>query len=64
MAIKTKTNRGAVKRFKKTSGGYKRKKAYLRHNMRKRKQDVKRVLRKKTMVSEADEPRVALMLGN
>ena len=45
--MKTKTHRGAAKRFKATGGGgFKRKRAFLRHGMRKRSQDVKRVLRK------------------
>ena len=52
-------------RFKMTGGGsYKRKRAFLRHGMRKRNQDVKRMLRKKTIVSEADTKSVALMLPN
>ena len=63
--MKIKTHRGAAKRFKKTGGGgYKRKRAFLRHGMRKRNQDVKRVLRKKTIVSEADTASVAFMLPN
>ena len=63
--MKIKTHRGAAKRFKKTGGGgYKRKRAFLRHGMRKRNQDVKRVLRKKTIVSEADTKSVAFMLPN
>ena len=63
--MKIKTHRGAAKRFKKTGGGgYKRKRAFLRHGMRKRNQDVKRVLRKKTIVSEADAKSVSLMLPN
>ena len=63
--MKIKTHRGAAKRFKKTGGGgYKRKRAFLRHGMRKRNQDVKRVLRKKTNVSEADTKSVAFMLPN
>lgn len=63
--MKKKTHRGAAKRFKKTgSGKYKRKHAYLRHGMRKRNQDVKRGLRKKTLVSEADKKSVDLMLTN
>ncbi|MEC9360774.1 MAG: 50S ribosomal protein L35 [SAR324 cluster bacterium] len=63
--MKMKTHRGAAKRFKKTGGGgYKRKRAYLRHGMRKRNQDVKRGLRKKAMVSEADCKSVELMLPN
>ncbi len=63
--MKMKTHRGAAKRFKKTGGGgYKRKKAFLRHGMRKRKQDVKRVLRQKSMISDADIKSVRLMLPN
>ena len=63
--MKIKTHRGAAKRFKKTGGGgYKRKRAFLRHGMRKRNQDVKRVLRKKTIVSAADTKSVSLMLPN
>ena len=63
--MKTKTHRGAAKRFKKTgSGKFKRKRAFLRHGMRKRSQDAKRVLRKKTQVSESDTPAIKLMLSN
>ena len=63
--MKQKRHRGAAKRFKKTgSGGYKRKHAYLRHGMRKRNQDVKRSLRKKTLVSDADKKSVDKMLSN
>jgi len=63
--MKQKTHRGAAKRFKKTgNGGYKRKHAYLRHGMRKRSQDVKRVLRKKTLVSGSDKKSVDKMLSN
>ena len=63
--MKTKTHRGAAKRFKKTgSGKFKRKHAYLRHGMRKRSQDAKRVLRKKTQVSGSDTPAINLMLPN
>ena len=63
--MKTKTHRGAAKRFKKTgSGKFKRKRAFLRHGMRKRSQDAKRVLRKKTLVTESDTPAINLMLPN
>lgn len=63
--MKSKTHRGAAKRFKKTgSGKFKRKRAFLRHGMRKRSQDAKRVLRKKTQVSESDTPAIILMLPN
>ena len=62
---KMKTKSGAAKRFKKTgSGKFKRKRAYLRHGMRKRSQDAKRVLRKKTQVSKSDTPAINLMLPN
>ena len=57
--MKMKTHRGAAKRFKKTGGGgYKRKRAFLRHGMRKRNQDTKRVLRKKAMVSANEKLKV------
>ena len=63
--MKMKTHRGAAKRFKKTGGGgYKRKRAFLRHGMRTRNQDPKRVLRKKAMVSAADSHSVDMMLPN
>ena len=62
--MKIKTHRGAAKRFKKTGAGFKRKRAYLRHGMRKRNQDTKRVLRQKTLVSEADIKSVEFMLPN
>ena len=63
--MKIKTHRGAAKRFKATGGGgFKRKRAFLRHGMRKRNQDVKRVLRKKTMVTKTNSKAVKLMLPN
>ena len=63
--MKMKTHRGAAKRFKKTgSGSYKRKRAFLRHGMRKRNQDTKRVLRKKGIVSASDSKSVDMMLPN
>jgi len=63
--MKIKTHRGAAKRFKKTgSGSYKRKRAFLRHGMRKRNQDTKRLLRKKTLVSVSDTKSVDMMLPN
>ena len=62
---KVKTNRAAAKRFKiRGSGKIKRKRAYLRHNLGKRDADTKRVLRKKTEVSKADEALVMRMLPN
>ena len=63
--MRIKTHRGAAKRFKKTgSGAYKRKRAFLRHGMRKRNQDTKRVLRKKGIVSASDSKSVDMMLPN
>ena len=62
--MKIKTHRGAAKRFKATGGGFKRKRAFLRHGMRKRNQNVKRILRKKTMVSDTNSKAVKLMLPN
>ncbi|WP_343192685.1 50S ribosomal protein L35 [Buchnera aphidicola (Taiwanaphis decaspermi)] len=52
---KIKTLSSALKRFKKTScGGFKRKKANLRHILTKKKTKRKRYLRKKTMVKKED----------
>ena len=63
--MKMKTHRGAAKRFRMTGGGkVKRKRAYLRHNMRKRSQDAKRVLRKKTHVTVEDMGLVKRLLPN
>ena len=62
--VKVKTNRSAAKRFKLRNGKVKRKKAYLRHNMRKRSNDAKRQLRLKGYVSEADKPSVMQLLPN
>ena len=63
--MKMKTHRGAAKRFRVTgSGKVKRKRAYLRHNMRKRSQDAKRVLRKKTHVTVEDMGLVKRLLPN
>ena len=63
--MKIKTHRGAAKRFKTTGGGgFKWKRAFVRLGMRKRNQDVKRVLRKKTMVSDTNSKAVKLMLPN
>lgn len=60
-----KTHKGAAKRFKmKSNGKIKRKKAYLQHGMRRRKSDVKRVLRAKGFVSDADSKSFSLLLPN
>jgi large subunit ribosomal protein L35 len=60
---KMKTHKGGAKRFKVTgSGKFKRKRAYLRHGMRKRTADAKRVLRQKTHVVDADQKLVEALL--
>ncbi|MBT6725486.1 MAG: 50S ribosomal protein L35 [Deltaproteobacteria bacterium] len=60
---KMKTHKGAAKRFRMTgSGKFKRKKAYLRHGMRKRSNDAKRSLRQKGYVEGSDHQSVAALL--
>lgn len=60
---KLKTHRGAAKRFKVTgSGKVKRKKAKLRHILTSKSQKLKRGLRKRGLVSDADTPAVLTML--
>ena len=61
---KMKSNRGAMKRFRKTaSGRIKRKHAFLRHILTKKGSARKRKLRKPGYVHEADEKRVRRMLS-
>jgi len=61
---KIKTDRGAAKRFKRTaSGGYKRKKAGLRHILTKKSTKRKRHLRAMGMVDSSDQMRVDRMLA-
>ncbi len=61
---KMKSNRGAMKRFRKTAGGrVKRKRAFLRHILTKKAAARKRKLRKPAYVSDADEKRVKRMLS-
>lgn len=58
-----KTNRGARKTFKETaSGGFKRKKAYRSHILTSKTTKRKRHLRKGTMVTDADAPKIKRML--
>lgn len=58
-----KSNRGAAKSFKKTgSGKIKRHKAYKSHILTSKSKKRKRNLRKATLVSPADTPRVKTML--
>ncbi|MFN2432236.1 MAG: 50S ribosomal protein L35 [Gemmatimonadota bacterium] len=61
---KMKSNRGAMKRFRKTgSGRVKRKHAFLRHILTKKGAARKRKLRKATYVHESDEKRVRKLLS-
>ena len=58
-----KSNRGAVKTFRKTaSGRFKRQKAYKSHILTSKTTKRKRNLRKATLVSKADEKRVSIMV--
>lgn len=60
---KIKTVRGAAKRFKKTGkGGFKHKKANLRHILTKKAPKRKRQLRQKAMVSKGDHGLVSACL--
>jgi len=60
---KLKTNRSAAKRFKITaSGRFKRKKAGMRHFMRRKKQSVKRNLRTRGYVDKTNAKFVANLL--
>ncbi len=60
---KMKTNRSAAKRFHFTATGkLKRKKAGLRHFMRRKSTRAKRNLRNRAYMSDADTPRVKLLL--
>lgn len=62
---KIKTRRAAAKRFKKTaSGKIKRHHAYRTHILTKMSPKRKRQLRKATLVSAADLPRVRRMIPN
>lgn len=61
---KMKSNRGAAKRFKKTSTGrIKRKQAFLRHILTKKTSKRKRQLRKAGYVHKADERRIRRLLS-
>ena len=60
---KMKSHRGAAKRFKKTgSGKISRQKANKQHILTKKTTKRKRSLRKDTLISAADSPRVRKML--
>ena len=61
---KMKSNRGAMKRFRKTaSGRVKRKNAFLRHILTKKATARKRKLRKAAYVHKADQKNVKRMLS-
>ncbi len=63
MRTKRKTHRGAAKRFKLTaSGKVKRHRAYASHILTKKTRKRKRKLRKSTLVSKADQARIAAIL--
>jgi large subunit ribosomal protein L35 len=63
--VKAKTNRSAAKRFHFTaSGKLKRKKAGLRHFMRRRPTKAKRNLRQRGYVDSTNMPRVLALLPN
>lgn len=58
-----KTRRAAAKRFKKTSSGkIKRRKAFASHILTKKSPKRKRALRKATLISASDMPRLSRML--
>ncbi len=60
---KLKTNRGAAKRFRRTkNGSFKRQKAYARHLKAVKSPKRLRNLRKATLVSPEETPRVKKML--
>ncbi|MCP4623055.1 MAG: 50S ribosomal protein L35 [bacterium] len=60
---KMKTNRGAAKRFRKTkSGKIKRSKANAGHFFTRKTRKRKRNLRQSTLISSADEKRVARLI--
>ena len=60
---KMKSHRGAAKRFKKTgSGKLRRRKAYASHLLGHKSSKRKRKLRKGTLVSAADQPRLRALL--
>lgn len=60
---KMKTNKSAAKRFSFTaSGKVKRKKAGMRHFMRRKKSSTKRNLRNRGYLDKADVPRIKVLL--
>lgn len=61
---KLKTNKGAVKRFRKTASGYKFKRANRNHILTKVSQKCKRHARANRLVNESDTLSVARMLND
>ena len=59
---KMKTNRGAAKRFKRTTGGFKRAQSYRRHILTKKSTKRKRQLRRSDMIHVSDVHMVRRML--
>lgn len=59
---KLKTNRGAVKRFKRTAKGFKHAQSFKRHILTKKSAKRKRQLRDKAMVKHCDKRSVDRML--
>ena len=62
MSTKLKSHRGAAKRFRKSRGGLKRRRAYRNHILTKKTQKRKRQLRKNTLVQACDAPAIQRML--
>jgi large subunit ribosomal protein L35 len=61
---KMKTLRGAMKRFKKTANGYKRKQSHRRHILTSKSPKRKRQLRSSLMVDATDQRAVERMLAD
>lgn len=59
---KAKTHSGAAKRFKKTAGGYKHKRAFKSHILTKMTTKRKRQLRGTSIMNAADKPLIDRML--
>ena len=61
---KLKTNKGAAKRFKKTAGGYKYRRAFRNHILTKKTTKTKRQLRSGGYIHASDRKAVAQMLNH
>ena len=62
--VKIKTNSGAAKRFKKTAGGFKHKRAYKNHILTKKSPKRIRQLRAKKLVHQNYKSLIARMMPN